>query len=256
MRSFKVVRFACIAALALAALGAAAIASAQDATPEATPDATQAAMMQQMMSLEGTCPEGLAATWLAAHNAGYGEANGEVPTAEATMDTSMMSATETPMPANPLGACLYGEFSGSAEVPGPGAPDAAGVAYVSVNSTTGNICYDVAIMNVTLPAAAMHIHNAATGASGDIVVPFSTAPNAAGVASGCTTADVALAQQIVASPGDYYVNVHTSDFPKGAARAQLAAWDASMTSMNEMSATEEADMGMGAEMTPEPTTAG
>jgi hypothetical protein len=27
------------------------------------------------------------------------------------------------------------------------------------------------------------------------------------------------------NPAGYYVNVHTADFPDGAARAQLALWD-------------------------------
>lgn len=271
MRSFKVVRFACVTAVVLA-FSAALSVSAQEMTPEPTEDL----MMQQMMSLQGACPEGAASAWLDKYGLNMattepmmgateemGMSMTEMPMAEATEEMGMattepmMGATETPTAGateeGMMGAkCLYGEFSGAAEVPETGDPDAYGIAYVSVDQDTGDICYDVAVMNLTLPAAAMHIHQAVSGVSGDVVVPFSSAPDASGVASGCTTADVSLAQQIASDPAGFYVNVHTSDFPKGAARAQLATADASMTMPVPMAgATEEMEM-----MTPEPTTAG
>lgn len=66
------------------------------------------------------------------------------------------------------------------------------------------------------------------------------------MASGCTTITVAgLAQAIATNPSQYYVNVHTSDFPNGAARAQLSAWDASMMSSMGMSMTPEMGTGAG-----------
>jgi hypothetical protein len=39
--------------------------------------------------------------------------------------------------------------------------------------------------------------------------------------AGCTFTDPALAAEIMANPGNYYVNVHTTDFPAGLVRGQL-----------------------------------
>ena len=43
-----------------------------------------------------------------------------------------------------------------------------------------------------------------------------------GAASGCTPVDSALAQAILKNPHKYYANVHTTAFPNGAVRGQLA----------------------------------
>ena len=65
-----------------------------------------------------------------------------------------------------------------------------------------------------------HIHKGAVGMAGPVVIAL-TAP-ANGWAKDCApvTADVMAA--ILAAPSDYYVNVHTATFPKGAIRGQLS----------------------------------
>jgi CHRD domain-containing protein len=52
------------------------------------------------------------------------------------------------------------------------------------------------------------------------VVPL-TAPDASGKASGCVNVARTLVRAILANPGNYYVNVHTTDFPNGAVRGTL-----------------------------------
>jgi CHRD domain len=42
-----------------------------------------------------------------------------------------------------------------------------------------------------------------------------------GASAACITVDATLLGQIFANPGAYYVNIHTGDFPNGAARGQL-----------------------------------
>ena len=103
-----------------------------------------------------------------------------------------------------------------------GDPDGAGVALISVNRGQGEICWELTVSAISLPATAAHIHRAAPDIRGPIVVPLSS-PDASGVALGCAS-DLGddLLREILVSPQAFYVNVHTVDFPAGAVRGQLA----------------------------------
>jgi len=113
-------------------------------------------------------------------------------------------------------------LAGANEVPGPGDSDATGSAAITIDMTNGQVCYNLAVQNLTLPATMAHIHRGAAGESGPPVVPFDKAPDASGNAVGCVLVDAALLQEIANNPAGFYVNVHTSDFPDGAARGQLS----------------------------------
>ena len=116
---------------------------------------------------------------------------------------------------------LAATLSGAEEAPDPGDPDGGGSATVVLRSASSEVCWELTASNITLPAAAAHIHEGARGVAGPVVVPLS-APDANGAANGCATADAALLTQIMQNPANFYVNVHTSDFPAGAVRGQLA----------------------------------
>lgn len=119
-------------------------------------------------------------------------------------------------------AAFNASLSGEAEVPGPGDPDGFGTAKVIVDEVNNEICFALSVAEITLPAAAAHIHAGTADVAGPVVVPF-TAPDEQGASAGCTSGvDAALIQDILANPGGYYVNVHTSDFPAGAVRGQLS----------------------------------
>jgi hypothetical protein len=107
-----------------------------------------------------------------------------------------------------------------AGVPNQGDPDGSGFATLTVNRGLGEICFDITVQDITLPAILAHIHNAAAGVNGAIVVPL-TAPDATGHSSGCVSVDRELVKDIAKHPENYYVNVHTTDFPSGALRGQL-----------------------------------
>ena len=112
-------------------------------------------------------------------------------------------------------------LTGAAEAPGPGDTDGSGRAAVAFQADV-DVCFTITAANITLPAAAAHIHRGAEGVAGPIVVPLQP-PAANGGVDGCTTGDRAILSEIMANPAAFYVNVHTSDFPQGAIRGQLAA---------------------------------
>ncbi|PZR64665.1 MAG: hypothetical protein DLM71_02180 [Chloroflexi bacterium] len=109
-------------------------------------------------------------------------------------------------------------LSGSAETPA-GAPNGSGSATVKLDPASGQVCFTINVSNIGA-ATGSHIHQAAAGAAGPIVVPLTKAFT--GSASGCVTGDKAKVAAIAANPAGFYVNVHTAAFPGGAVRGQLA----------------------------------
>jgi len=115
---------------------------------------------------------------------------------------------------------LNATMTGAAEIPGPGDTDAAGTAVITLNDDSNEVCWQISVTNITLPAIAAHIHPGATGVAGDPLVSL-TAPDATGASSGCVDADDSVVDDIIANPSQFYVNVHTTDFTGGALRGQL-----------------------------------
>jgi hypothetical protein len=102
-----------------------------------------------------------------------------------------------------------------------GDADGTGEALLTINAGKGEVCWVITVSNISLPATASHIHEAAPGVRGPIVVSLS-APDADGKATGCTSSvSRDLLQRILQTPGAFYANVHTSDYPAGAVRGQL-----------------------------------
>lgn len=114
---------------------------------------------------------------------------------------------------------LRANLTGEVEVP-KGDPDASGTASIKVSDS--QVCFDVRWTGIK--ATASHIHLAPEGKAGAIVVPFfkSSTPLSATSKSGCTEVSATLAKAIANNPSAYYVNVHDTQFPKGAIRGQLA----------------------------------
>lgn len=128
----------------------------------------------------------------------------------------------------PTTASFTATLSGANEIsptgtPGAGDPDGAGQATVQLDPATGSVCWTITVTGIALPAAAAHIHSGAAGVNGPIVVPLAPPPGADGRSEACTTADPATVAAIAAAPASYYVNVHTTEYPDGAVRGQLAA---------------------------------
>lgn len=113
-----------------------------------------------------------------------------------------------------FGSILALDLKGTSE------PNAKGTAVIRIRKDAGMVCYRLHVENVTLPTAAAHIHRGGAGVNGPVVVPF-TAPGADGNSDGCVSADASLINEIIGNPAGFYVNVHTTEHPAGAIRAQL-----------------------------------
>ena len=112
-------------------------------------------------------------------------------------------------------------LTGAAEVPGPGDPDGSGTALLRLNPGRGQVCFELSVSNITLPAIGAHIHVGTATEAGPVVVAL-IPPDESGTSSGCVSADADLVKAILQSPENYYVNVHTVEYPAGAVRGQLS----------------------------------
>lgn len=102
-----------------------------------------------------------------------------------------------------------------------GDDDGTGSALITVNHGKQTVCWELNVANIALPATSAHIHQAAEGIRGPIRVALS-APDATGYATGCTeNLSRELLRDILQNPAGYYVNVHTTQYPAGAIRAQM-----------------------------------
>lgn len=112
-------------------------------------------------------------------------------------------------------------LAGANEAPPRPSSDVTGTAKVTINLGQHELCWDLDY-TTSQKVVAAHIHHGAAGVAGPIVFGFfNPPPSTTVVNSGCREADPALLEKIVANPGDYYVNVHTTAFPGGAGRGQL-----------------------------------
>ena len=116
---------------------------------------------------------------------------------------------------------LRATLSGAEETPAGGDPDGTGTATVNLDVTKRDACYEVAVQKIDRPVG-MHIHEGERGKAGDIVVPLTTPSSGDSTTTGCANVDAVLIGRMAASPGDFYVNVHTEAYPQGAVRGQLS----------------------------------
>jgi hypothetical protein len=134
-----------------------------------------------------------------------------------------LAALAFALPAAAGGRPFTTSLTGAAELPAPGDPDATGTARVTVNPGTRQVCWTVSVDNVDFPIVAAHIHLGGADTFGSPVVFLLPAgvSDADGDFAGCATVERSLAFALLLTPESYYVNVHTTLFPAGAARGQL-----------------------------------
>ena len=115
------------------------------------------------------------------------------------------------------GRALTTNLTGAEEKPS-GDPDGLGIASVRSLPGLGQLCYQLTVSRIELPATAARIQLASTGKTAVAL----RAPDAAtGVSSGCPNVSRPLVRSVLARPSAYVLNVTTQDHPAGAIRGTL-----------------------------------
>jgi hypothetical protein len=123
------------------------------------------------------------------------------------------------------------------EVPTNASP-AAGSMQITINDTTNVISYQFTSFNLVGSFTMAHIHRALAGVNGPVVYDLVPAADYSGpvtfgpsinipnswalLGQNETNMSAGLGALINATPWNYYVNIHTSAFPGGEIRGQLA----------------------------------
>jgi hypothetical protein len=121
--------------------------------------------------------------------------------------------------AQTLGAVLTGDQ----EVPARATPGF-GNATVTFDATRTNATVTITVANLGSPINNFHIHEAPVGTSGPVVFDLIGLGGVFnnGVMTGTFPINASVAQRMVQNPVNFYVNVHTVQFPGGAIRGNLA----------------------------------
>lgn len=121
------------------------------------------------------------------------------------------------------------------EVP-PVASFAAGSMTITIDDVLGSISYSLAAFSLEGIYDKSHIHFAPAGSNGPVVYNLGAnadaigpltigtfvIPNSLGITASGKGIDLTTAANINSKPWEYYVNVHTTKFPDGEIRGQLA----------------------------------
>lgn len=88
------------------------------------------------------------------------------------------------------------------------------------NIGQGRICWSLTVTGLADVTAA-HIHYGTGPNKDQIAVPLTLPTPFTGTATGCADAPRALVKQILMTPKNFYVNVHTTTYPSGAINGAL-----------------------------------
>lgn len=127
----------------------------------------------------------------------------------ATVEEGLASATNM---------TYHATLTGAQEV-GGGDPDGAGQASITISDAFDQVCWDLHDITNIGPITGAHIHMAPAGADGPVV--FALHKSKEGPWKGCAKGSEWTQNRIQGNPQDFYVNVHTAEYPKGAIRGQL-----------------------------------
>ncbi len=110
------------------------------------------------------------------------------------------------------------ELSGAKQV-GRGDPDGTGKADISFADELKRVCWDLSNLKNLGPVTGAHIHRGGPRVDGPIVLPLKQATE--GGWRGCSNDTAWVQRAFDEGLSNYYVNVHTAEYPGGAIRGQL-----------------------------------
>lgn len=116
-----------------------------------------------------------------------------------------------------IGNNFAATLTGANEVPA-GDPDGAGMAHISIDDATNRVCTHLEVRNIG-PVTAAHIHRGAAGVNGPPVITLDAPDD--DDSNDCDDVADDLLDAIRRMPAEFYVNVHTAEFPNGAIRGQI-----------------------------------
>ena len=136
-------------------------------------------------------------------------------------------AAADPAPASAQGYQFFAVLNGGNVVSASGRAyagvrDGSGAAAITANRENTRLCVAILVNLIDKPTSA-HLHEATAGKNGPIVATL-TAPASGnpGTSSVClASTDRAMVQRLRETPTNFYVDVHTGDFPAGALRGQI-----------------------------------
>jgi hypothetical protein len=103
---------------------------------------------------------------------------------------------------------------------GAGDPDGSYNAGIDLQTETNELCSGSGrLRNLGTPTEA-YLHQGPAGTNGPVVVTLPLPPQEGAMAT-CMTVPPEVIEAIVADPASFYIELHTDEFPDGAARAQL-----------------------------------
>ncbi len=98
--------------------------------------------------------------------------------------------------------------------------EGSGNATIDINSDQNQICYDISLDGID-DANAAHIHEGELGESGDVLVDLEfTGEEGETCVDDVDEGDL---EDIAEEPSEFYLNVHSEQYPDGAARGQLGS---------------------------------
>ena len=109
-------------------------------------------------------------------------------------------------------------LTGAAEV-GGGDMDGSAEAEISVSDAFDQVCWEVKDVRGIGPVTAAHIHYGRAGTNGPPV--FTLTQSNEGRWQGCRDGAEWTENRLQGNPADFYVNLHTAEYPAGAIRGQL-----------------------------------
>lgn len=112
---------------------------------------------------------------------------------------------------------FHARMTADQEVPKPGPAGGKGLARLDVDPYEHRVCYELSYEGIGKPTGA-HIHRGERGTNGPVVVDFNIARNGD---RACVAGNPRVLRDMQARPQQYYVNLHTADFPDGAIRGQV-----------------------------------